>query len=122
MMSPKINRNCEYVEIENGHIKITNKSSAIFGICTMYRGTTLVRLRGLGDLLLLVLDGLRSSFFSRSLILSSRRRFLSISSSSFLRSRGDLSLTLPTLLRLPAVFVFVVVVVNLSNTKLFFRI
>ena len=81
----------------------------------MYRGTTLVRRLGLGDLLLLVLDGLRSSFFSRSLILSSRRLFLSISSSSFFRSRGDLSLTLPTLFLLLAVLALVALVVNLPT-------
>lgn len=92
---------------------MTYKSSAIFGICTMYRGTTLVRRRGLGDLLRLVLDGLRSSFFSRSLILSSLRRFLSTSSSSFLRSRGDLSRTRATLLRLFVLFVGRLLLTNL---------
>ena len=66
----------------------------------MYLGTTLVLRRGLGDLLLLDLDGLLSSFFSLSLILSSLRLFRSISSSSFLLSLGDLSLMRGFLLRL----------------------
>lgn len=81
----------EFKPNANGKKIETYKSKAIFGIWTMYRGTTRVRRRGRGDLLRLVLEGLRSSFFSRSL-LSSLRRFRSTSSSSTLRSRGDRSL------------------------------
>lgn len=93
---------------------LSYKSNAIFGIWTIYRGTILVRRLGLGDLLRRVRDGLRSSFFSRSRIRSSRRLFLSTSSSSFLRSR-DLSRTRLTLLRFGVAVVLLALAENLKK-------